>query len=215
MDLLAGVRVVSFNHFLAGPIAAQVLGDLGADVIAVEPIEGAFQRNWAVANHFVAGQSVNLIATGRNKRSLAVDLKSDDGHKLIAQILKNADVVMENFRPGTMARLGFGYEQIKADNPRVIYAAATGFGSDGPYPRKLPTIPGQVGPITCDKQLECIGFDQPASGLAPILIEELLAAQRICLCSRPRPAYSLDLRRAGGNQRLSRQGWLISRIISI
>jgi crotonobetainyl-CoA:carnitine CoA-transferase CaiB-like acyl-CoA transferase len=133
MDLLAGLRVVSFNHFLAGPIAAQVLGDLGADVIAVEPTEGAFQRNWAVANHFVAGQSVNLIATGRNKRSLAVDMKSEEGRKLIARLLKDADVVMENFRAGTMARLGFGYEQIKAENPRVIYAAATGFGSDGPY----------------------------------------------------------------------------------
>lgn len=133
MDLLAGLRVVSFNHFLAGPIAAQVLGDLGADVIAVEPTEGAFQRNWAVANHFVAGQSVNLIATGRNKRSLAVDMKSEDGRKLVSRLLKNADVVMENFRAGTMARLGFGYEQIKAYNPRVVYAAATGFGSDGPY----------------------------------------------------------------------------------
>jgi crotonobetainyl-CoA:carnitine CoA-transferase CaiB-like acyl-CoA transferase len=133
MDLLAGVRIVSFNHFLAGPIAAQALGDLGADVIAVEPIEGAFQRNWAVANHFVAGQSVNLIATGRNKRSLAVDLKNDDGRELITRLLKKADVVMENFRAGAMTRLGFGYEQIKAYNPKVIYAAATGFGSDGPY----------------------------------------------------------------------------------
>ncbi len=139
MDLLEGVRVVSFNHFLAGPIAAQVLGDLGADVIAVEPTEGAFQRNWAVANHFVHGQSVNLIATARNKRSLAVDMKSEEGRKLIARLLKTADVVMENFRAGTMARLGFGYEQIKADNPKVIYAAATGFGSDGPYRDK----PGQ------------------------------------------------------------------------
>ena len=133
MDLLAGLRVVSFNHFLAGPIAAQILGDLGADVIAVEPTEGAFQRNWAVANHFVGGQSVNLLATARNKRSFAVDLKSDEGRKLVRRLLKDADVVMENFRPGTMDRLGLGYDQLKADNPRLIYAAATGFGSDGPY----------------------------------------------------------------------------------
>lgn len=132
MDLLAGLRVVSFNHFLAGPIAAQVLGDLGADVIAVESLEGAFQRNWAVANHFVDGQSVNLLATGRNKRSLAVDLKSEEGRIVVRRLLKDADVLMENFRPGTMARLGLGYEQLKAENPRLIYAAATGFGSDGP-----------------------------------------------------------------------------------
>ncbi len=133
MDLLAGLRVVSFNHFLAGPIAAQVLGDLGADVIAIEPLEGAFQRNWAVANHFVDGQSVNLLATGRNKRSLAVDLKNEEGRAIVRRLLKDADVVMENFRPGTMARLGLGYEQLKVANPRLIYAAASGFGSDGPF----------------------------------------------------------------------------------
>ncbi len=132
MDLLAGLRVVSFNHFLAGPVAAQILGDLGADVIAVEPIEGAFQRKWAVANHFVDGQSVNLLATARNKRSIAVDLKSEDGRDVVRRLLKDADVLMENFRPGTMARLGLGHEQLRADNPRLIYAAATGFGADGP-----------------------------------------------------------------------------------
>src|SRR5262245_52944819 len=118
MDLLAGLRIVSFNHFLAGPIAAQLLGDLGADVVAVEPIEGAFQRNWAVANHFVGTQSVNLLATARNKRSLAVDLKRDEGRAVVRRLVKDADVVMENFRPGTMARLGFGYEALKAENPR-------------------------------------------------------------------------------------------------
>ncbi len=133
MELLAGLRVVSFNHFLAGPTAAQILGDLGADVIAVEPTEGAFQRNWAVANHFVGSQSVNLIATARNKRSLAVNLKSDEGRLLVGRLLKDADVVMENFRPGAMTRLGLGYDQLKATNPRLIYAVATGFGPDGPY----------------------------------------------------------------------------------
>src|SRR6266568_1218051 len=133
MDLLAGVRVISFNHFLAGPIAAQLLGDLGADVVAVEPLEGAFQRNWAVANHFVGQQSVNLIATARNKRSLAVDLKSDEGRALIRRLIIGADVVMENFRPGTMERLGLGHEALRAENPRLIYAATSGFGSDGPY----------------------------------------------------------------------------------
>src|SRR5437870_5424379 len=92
MELLAGIRVVSFNHFLAGPIAAQILGDLGADVIAVEPTEGAFQRNWAVANHFVGNQSVNLIATARNKRSLAVDLKRDEGCLVVRRLLRDADV---------------------------------------------------------------------------------------------------------------------------
>jgi crotonobetainyl-CoA:carnitine CoA-transferase CaiB-like acyl-CoA transferase len=133
MNLLDGVKILSFNHYLAGPLAAQTLADLGADVIAVEPIEGAFQRNWAVANHFVAGDSVNHLATGRNKRSLAVDLKHPDGVAAVKKFVATADVVMENFRPGTMAKLGLGYDKLKVINPNLIYAAATGFGSEGPY----------------------------------------------------------------------------------
>lgn len=133
MNLLDGVKILSFNHYLAGPLAAQTLADLGADVIAIEPIEGAFQRNWAVANHFVAGDSVNHLATGRNKRSLAVDLKHPDGVAAVKKLVATVDVVMENFRPGTMAKLGLGYETLKAINPGLIYAVATGFGSEGPY----------------------------------------------------------------------------------
>ena len=133
MNLLKGVKILSFNHYLAGPLAAQTLADLGADVIAVEPIEGAFQRNWAVADHFVAGDSVNHLATGRNKRSLAIDLKHPDGLAAAKRLAASADVVMENFRPGTMAKLGLGFEALKAVNPGLIYAVATGFGSDGPY----------------------------------------------------------------------------------
>lgn len=131
--LLDGIRVVSFNHFHAGPMAAQTLADLGADVIAIEPLQGAFHRNWAVADHFVAGQSVNLLTTGRNKRSLALDIKHPQGLALARQLVERADVVMENFRPGAMARLGLGYDDIRATNPRVIYASATGYGSSGPY----------------------------------------------------------------------------------
>jgi crotonobetainyl-CoA:carnitine CoA-transferase CaiB-like acyl-CoA transferase len=137
--VLNNVKVLSFNHFLAGPMAAQTLGDLGADVIAIEPLQGAFQRNWAVANHFVDGYSVNHLATGRNKKSLAVDLKSPEGLAVIKRLVADADVVMENFRPGTMEKLGLGYEALKAINPGLIYAVASGFGSDGPYKQR----PGQ------------------------------------------------------------------------
>jgi crotonobetainyl-CoA:carnitine CoA-transferase CaiB-like acyl-CoA transferase len=133
VSLLNGVKVLSFNHYLAGPLAAQTLADLGADVIAIEPIEGAFQRNWAVANHFIEGDSVNHLATGRNKRSLAIDLKHPDGIAVAKRLAATADVVMENFRPGTMAKLGLGYAALKAINPGLIYAVATGFGSEGPY----------------------------------------------------------------------------------
>src|SRR5260370_21472589 len=103
MNLLNGVKILSFNHYLAGPLAAQTLADLGADVIAVEPIEGAFQLNWAVANHFVGADSVNHLATGRNKRSLAIDLKYPNGIAVVKKLAATADALMENFRPGTMA----------------------------------------------------------------------------------------------------------------
>ena len=135
--MLSGFKVISFNHFHAGPMAAQLLADMGADVIAVEPIDGAFHRNWAVANHFVAGQSVNLLTTGRNKRSLALDMKSEAGKAVARKLVEGADVVMENFRPGAMARLGLGYEQVKAFNPRIVYASVSGYGASGPD-RDLP-----------------------------------------------------------------------------
>src|SRR3981189_89078 len=131
MNLLNGVKILSFNHYLAGPLAAQTLADLGADVIAIEPIEGAFQRNWAVANPFVDGNRLNHRATGRNKRSLAIDLKHPDGVAAVKRLAAKVDVVMENFRPGTMAKLGLGYEALKDINPGLIYAVATGFGSEG------------------------------------------------------------------------------------
>lgn len=133
MGALDGITVLSFNHFLSGPAAAQFLGDIGADVVAVEPLNGAFQRNWAVGNCFVDDTSVNHMTTGRNKRSIAVDLKSPEGLATIRGLIAKADVVMENFRPGTLDRLGLPEAEMRAINPRLIYAATTGYGGDGPY----------------------------------------------------------------------------------
>ena len=139
MGALDGIRVRSFNHFLSGPAAAQHLGDIGADVITVEPLTGAFQRNWAVANRFVDDTSVNHITTGRNKRSIAVDLKSPEGIATVKKLIETADVVMENFRPGTLDKLGLREAEMRAVNPRIIIATTTGYGIDGPYAKR----PGQ------------------------------------------------------------------------
>lgn len=139
MNSFNDITVLSFNHFLAGPLAAQLLGDMGADVIAVEPVKGAFQRNWGVAEHFVDGQSVNHLSTGRSKRSVAVDMKSPAGKALVDRLIASADVVMENFRPGSMARLGFDPDELLARHPRLIYATATGYGTTGPFAHR----PGQ------------------------------------------------------------------------
>ncbi len=133
MDLLDGVRILSFNHFLAGPLGAQILADLGADVIAIEPLDGAFQRNWAVANHFVGTTSINHLTCGRNKRSLSIDLKSPEGLAAVKKLVASADVVMENFRPGTMDKLGLGYEALRDINPGLVYAVCSGYGYTGPY----------------------------------------------------------------------------------
>ena len=140
MDFLKGIRVVSFNHFLLGPVGMQILGDLGADIIAVEPVEGAFQRKWGGANSkTIDGQTMLFLLGNRNKRSLAIDLKSPDGLEIAKRLTRAADVVCENFRPGVMEKLGLGYSQIVEHNPSVIFAAASGFGADGPYADK----PGQ------------------------------------------------------------------------
>ena len=134
MDLLKGIRVVSFNHFLLGPVGMQFLADLGADVISVEPIDGAFQRKWGGVNSkTVDGQTMLFLLGSRNKRSLCVDLKSPEGMEIAKRLTRTADVVCENFRPGVMDKLGLGYQQIAEHNPSVVFAAASGFGADGPY----------------------------------------------------------------------------------
>ena len=130
--MLVSMRVISFCHYLQGPAAAQYLADMGADVIKVEPTFGAYERHWSGANAFVDGISAFYLAANRNKRSLAVDLKHPDGKAVMLRLLEGADVVMENFRPGVMDRLGLGYEQVRAVNPDIIYASATGYGPSGP-----------------------------------------------------------------------------------
>jgi crotonobetainyl-CoA:carnitine CoA-transferase CaiB-like acyl-CoA transferase len=140
MDFLRGIKVVSFNHFLLGPVGMQYLADLGADVIAVEPVDGAFQRKWGGVNSkTIDGQTMLFLLGNRNKRSLSIDLKSAEGLEIAKRLTRTADVVCENFRPGVMDKLGLGYRQIAEHNPSVVFAAASGFGADGPYADK----PGQ------------------------------------------------------------------------
>ena len=139
LDLLKGIRVVSFNHFLLGPMGVQALGDLGADVIAVEATEGSWARKWASGNVWPDGQSALHVCANRNKRSLALDLKSAKGREIALRLIDTADVIAENFRPGVMERLGLGYQALRLRRPGLIYASASGYGPDGPYVDK----PGQ------------------------------------------------------------------------
>ena len=138
---LAGVRVLDFTQLLQGPFATQMLGDLGADVIKIEKLgAGDLYRGMTFFNRYLNGtESPCFLAYNRNKRSIALDLKSPQAREIIHRLVRNTDIVAENFRPGVMDRLGFGYEALRAINPKIIYCAATGYGPDGPYV----TRPGQ------------------------------------------------------------------------
>jgi crotonobetainyl-CoA:carnitine CoA-transferase CaiB-like acyl-CoA transferase len=123
---LAGVKVIEFTHMVMGPAAGLMLGDLGADIIRIEPAKGDSTR-------FLPGSGAGyFLMYNRNKRSLCVDLKSEAGKELVLKLCDGADIVIENFRPGTMDRLGFGYETLKKRNKGLIYCSEKGFLS-GPY----------------------------------------------------------------------------------
>ncbi|MCF6224487.1 MAG: CoA transferase [Flavobacteriaceae bacterium] len=138
---LEGVKVLDFSQLLQGPYATQMLGDLGADVIKIERNStGDIYRGMTFFNQWIAGdESPCFMAWNRNKRSIAIDMKSEKGKEIIMKMAKEADIIVENFRPGVMARLGYGYKDIKKINPSIIYCSASGWGDDGPYL----TRPGQ------------------------------------------------------------------------
>lgn len=139
-DLLSGVKVLDFTHYLQGPACSQYLADMSADVIKIEPPNGAFERHWGGANTIrVGGLSAFFMAGNRNKRSLAIDLKHPDAKEVIFRLVKQADVVVQNFRPGVFERLGFGFDALRKVRPEIIYASASGYGPDGPYKN----LPGQ------------------------------------------------------------------------
>jgi crotonobetainyl-CoA:carnitine CoA-transferase CaiB-like acyl-CoA transferase len=138
--VLAGMRVVSFCHYLQGPACTQYLADMGADIVKIEPGTGAFERHWAGADRVkIDGISAFYICANRGSRSLALDLKHPDSQRVIHALIRRSHVVVENFRPGVLDRLGYSYEAVKALKPDIIYASASGFGADGPYRDK----PGQ------------------------------------------------------------------------
>lgn len=138
LQLLAGVRIIAFTQFLLGPAAAQYLADMGADVIKIEePVAGPHERRWAGAESFVNGESTFFMLAHRNVRSIGLDLKSEDGRAVARRLCRDADVALVNFRPGVMERLGLGYDDLARENDRLIYACASGYGSDSPH-RNLP-----------------------------------------------------------------------------
>lgn len=130
--LLDGMRVLSFCHYLHGPAATQYLADMGADVIKVEPPGGPLERRWSGGNAYVEGVSSFFLCANRNKKSLAIDLKHAAAKDIINRLIETSDVLIENFRPGVLERLGFGYEEVRKRKADIIYVSASGYGTGGP-----------------------------------------------------------------------------------
>ena len=121
---LASLRVIDATQMLAGPLAGTRLGDLGADVIKIEPPTiGEFNRTRGFEDQQSNGEMTTYLAVNRNKRSLAIDLKNPEAKEIMYELIKNSDVFLQNFRHGTAARLGIGYEDLKKINPRIIYCS--------------------------------------------------------------------------------------------
>ena len=128
---LTGIRVVEIGNFMAGPFCTMQLADLGADVVKVEnPAGGDMTRQ---GGPFIGGESSSFIRLNRNKRSLALDLKSEAGRQAVHRLLAHSDILVENLRPGTLTKLGFGYDDLTQRYPALIYLSASGWGQDGPY----------------------------------------------------------------------------------
>lgn len=128
---LEGMKVIELAHIMAGPVCGMMLADMGADVIKVEKPEGDDSRRFLPPD--IGGESAAYMMMNRNKRGVVLDLKSDDGKAVLRRMLETADVVIENYRMGTMEKLGLGYEDLRKTNPGLIYCEISGFGRSGPY----------------------------------------------------------------------------------
>ena len=136
---LGGIRVVDLTRIFSGPICGRVLADLGADVIKVEPPSGDLTRPVPPVDDDGIGVTFSHMNAG--KRNICIDLKAEGGPGVVAALADRADVLLENYRPGVMARYGLSYEELSARNPRLVLCSITGFGQTGPWTHRRPTLP--------------------------------------------------------------------------
>jgi crotonobetainyl-CoA:carnitine CoA-transferase CaiB-like acyl-CoA transferase len=166
---LAGLRVLDLSRILSGPFATMIFADLGADVIKLEnPSGGDDTREWAPP--YQGDQSAYFLSINRSKRGIAVDLKSDRGRDIAQRLADGADILVENFRPGAAARLGLGYAELSARNPRLIYASISGFGQTGPDAQRpgydaIAQALGGVVSVTGDPEGEPVRVGIPVADL--------------------------------------------------
>lgn len=129
---LSGVRILDLTLIMAGPYCTLILGDLGAEVIKIEK-PGVGESSREMPPYFFEGQSAYFIAMNRNKKSITLDLKNEEGKKILYELVKKSDVIIDNFRPGVVKRMGFGYDTLKEMNPRIICCSISGYGQTGPF----------------------------------------------------------------------------------
>ena len=164
---LAGVRILDLTSVVLGPLATQILGDYGADVIKIENLDGDMTRTSGVSLH--PGMSSIFLAINRNKRSIAVDLKSAEGKEVMRRLIAGADALVHNMRVAAIEKLGFGYAAVAALRPDIVYCAATGFGQDGPD-RDKPAFDDVIQAACGLASLNGIGREQP--DYAPTLVAD-------------------------------------------
>lgn len=172
--ILKGYRVLDCSIAMAGPFAAQRLGDLGADVIKVEPPGGEWQRHVSAGGARGNRINVSFLSLNRNKRSLAVDLKSDDGKGILLELVKTADVFLQNYRPGVAKRLGVDYDTLSKVNPKLVYVSMSGYGETGPYvnyPGQDLILQGMSGAM-----LSSGSADRPPTAAGQFLVDAVTAS---------------------------------------
>lgn len=168
---LKDIKVVDFSHVVAGPVCGMLLGDMGADVIKVEPLDGELGR--AIGPPWQQRQSVTSLSVNRNKRGIALDLKSDRGRTIALELMREADVVIESFRPGVMARLGLDYASVKATNPGVIYCSVSAYGQTGTW-HDRPGVDGIIQAVT--GLMSMLGHPDSNPSKVPIPIADMVTA---------------------------------------
>ncbi|WP_341957935.1 CoA transferase [Pseudomonas sp. RC10] len=168
---LKDIKVVDFSHVVAGPVCGMLLGDMGADVIKVEPLDGELGR--AIGPPWQQRQSVTSLSVNRNKRGIALDLKSDAGREIALELMRDADVVIESFRPGVMARLGLDYASVKAINPGVIYCSVSAYGQTGTW-HDRPGVDGIIQAVT--GLMSMLGSPDSDPSKVPIPIADMVTA---------------------------------------
>jgi crotonobetainyl-CoA:carnitine CoA-transferase CaiB-like acyl-CoA transferase len=191
---LKGYRVVDLTAFVAGPLATQLLAEQGADVVKIEQRSGDLLRR--IGTHR-AGVAALFVSVNRNKRSIALDLRSDEGRDILRRLIARADVLVENFRPGTMEKMGFGPDALRAEYPRLVYARVNGFGESGPY-RQMPVFD------TLIQGFSGIAWAQGGPEGRPTLVRTLVADKVApLLAAQAITAALLERERSGLGQTIS------------